>query len=147
VADYTPVYVPGKTLTLTASAAISGGDLLSVSGSGQVAKTAVPGSGIAPAVVIGVAASDTPINGRVTVYARGIVHESIAQGTVTAGQLVSAPQNGATAGAQVQAIAGQDVGASPSQTSINLALSDALAVIGIALTTASNPAKVRWMEF
>ena len=146
MADYTPVYVPGRVITLTASAAVSGGDLLAITNSGTVAKAAVPGAGVAPGPIVGVAESDTPQNGRVTVFARGIVHESVAQGTVTAGQYVTAPQNGATAGAQVQSLAGQDVGATPSQTSINLALADALSVIGIALTTATNPNKVRWME-
>jgi hypothetical protein len=126
MSDYTPVYVPGKVLSLTVSAAVSGGDLVSVSGSGTVAKTAVPGASTAPSPVVGVVALDTPINGRATVYARGIVHESVAQGTVTAGDYVTAPLNGATAGAQVQ--------------------SAAAVTTPTALTTASNPAKVRWME-
>lgn len=157
--DYTPVYVPGRVITLTASAAVSGGDLLVVSGSGTVAKLAFAAS---PQQIVGVAESDTPVNGRVTVFARGIVHESVAQGTVTAGQLITTPVTGDTAGAQVKAfavsaLANQDVTVSPTQTTINTAINAVVAalngasgagscIFGIALTTASNPAKVRWME-
>lgn len=153
--DYTPVYVPGKVITLTASAAVTGGSLLVVSGSGTVAALAF---GAAPQQIVGVAAEDTPINGRVTVYARGIVHESVAQGTVTAGDLITTPVTGDTAGAQVKtAVAAVtqtvDVGAAFSQGAINTAINavateaDAMrAIFGLALTTASNPAKVRWME-
>jgi hypothetical protein len=99
VADYTPVYVPSKVITLTASANVSAGDLLVVSGSGTVAKAAVAAT--AP-VVIGVAGFDAASGTRVTIYGRGIVHESVAQATVTAGDLLTAPLTGATAGAQVQ---------------------------------------------
>lgn len=140
MSDYVPIYVPSKVVTLTASAAITGGQLLSVSGSGTVAPTAVPGAAAAPTPVVGVAANDTASGARVTVYARGIVHESVAQGTVTAGDFVSAPLNGATAGAQVQTAA-----AVTTPTALDVSLSRA--ICGVALTTASNPAKVRWMEF
>lgn len=159
MSDYTPVYVPGKVITLTASAAVSGGDLLVVSGSGTVAKLAF---GAAPQQIVGVAADDTAINGRVTVYARGIVHESVANGTVTAGQLITTPITGDTAGAQVKtytpsALANQDVSGAPTQSTINTAINAVVAalnsglgaesgIFGIALTTATNPNKVRWME-
>lgn len=154
MSDYTPVYVPGRVITLTASAAVSGGDLLVVSGSGTVAKLAFAAS---PQQIVGVAAEDTPINGRVTVFARGIVHESVAQGTVTAGDLLSTPVTGDTAGAQVKTQVAVttivDVGGAFNQAAINAAINAVAAaangdrdVFGIALTTASNPAKVRWME-
>lgn len=137
MSDYVPIYVPSKVVTLTASAAVTGGQLLSVSGSGTVAPATFATN--AP-VVVGVAANDTVSGGRVTVYARGIVHESIAQGTVTAGDLVTAPLTGATAGAQVQTLA-----AVTTPTAADVINSRSVA--GVALTTASNPAKVRWMEF
>lgn len=155
MSDYTPVYVPGKVITLTASAAVSGGDLLVVSGSGTVAKLAF---GANPQQIVGVAADDTPTNGRVTVYARGIVHESVANGTVTAGDLLTTPITGDTAGAQVKTApapvtATVDVGGAFSQSAINAAINAVAAAangerlcFGIALTTATNPNKVRWME-
>lgn len=136
MADYTPPYVPGKILTLTASGAVLGGDLLVVSGSGTVAKLAFAS---ATQQIVGVAASDTPANGRVTVYARGIVHESVAQGTVTAGDLLTTPITGGTAGAQVKS-------AVAVTTPTAADVTDSRNIFGLALTTASNPAKVRWME-
>lgn len=144
MADYTPVYVPGKVITATCSAAVTGGQPLVVSGSGTVA----PAASLASPSVVGVAASDTPINGRVTVYARGIVHESVATGTITAGdQVGSSGTAGNVATIPVSAV---DLGAAYVQatvnTAVNAGLAAARAVLGIALTTAVNPAKVRWME-
>lgn len=150
MSDYTPVYVPGKVITMTASAAVSGGDILAVSGSGTVAKV----GSLASTAVVGVAASDTPVNGRVTVYARGIVHESLADGTVTAGDQVTSTN---TANRQVKTLGlvtqTVDVGAAFSQSAINNAINAVAAsldsdrgVLGIALTTAADNAKVRWME-
>lgn len=136
MSDYTPVYVPGKVVTLTASAAVKGGDVLVVSGSGTVATVATATNG---QPIVGVAADDTPINGRVTVYARGIVHESVAQATVTAGDLLITPQTGATAGSMVQT--------APAITTPTAAdVTNSRMIFGVALTTAANPAKVRWME-
>jgi hypothetical protein len=137
VADYTPVYVPGKVWTATVSAAVKGGDLLMVSGSGTVA-TAAGGASV-PATIVGVAAEDTPINGRVTVYGRGIIHESVAQGTVNFGDLLTGTLSGDTAGAQVKTLA---AATTPTQADVT----NSRIIIGIALTTATNPAKVRWME-
>lgn len=136
MADYMPVYVPGKVFTSTASGAVSGGDLLTVSGSSTVQKLAFAAN---PQVVVGVAASDTPANGRVTVYGRGIVHESVAQGTVTAGDLLTTPITGDTAGAQVKTVAAVTT---PTAGDV----SNTRVIFGIALTTAANPNKVRWME-
>ena len=136
MADYTPPYVPGKVVTLTASVAVKGGDLLVVSGSGTVAALAFA---TATQQIVGVAANDTPVNGRVTVYARGIVHESVPVGTVTAGALLTTPITGDTAGAQVKT-------AIAVTTPIPADVTDSRNIFGIALTTASNPAKVRWME-
>lgn len=137
MADYTPVFLPGEVITMTASGAVSGGDLLTVSGSGTVAKLAF---GTNPAVVVGVAASDTATNGKCAFYARGTVHESVAQGTVTAGDQVTTPVTGDTAGAQVKTLAA--VGGAWAAADIW----GARTILGVALTTASNPNKVRWMS-
>jgi hypothetical protein len=124
---------------------VLGGQPLVVSGNGTVAAAAV----LASPSVIGVAAEDTPINGRVTVYARGIVHETVATGTVTAGdQVGSSGTAGQVATVPVSAV---DVGGAFVQATVNTAINAGLnaerGVLGVALTTATNPAKVRWMEF
>lgn len=141
--DYTPVYIPGKVYTTTASGAVTGGDLLVVSGNGTVAKQSAVGQ-----TIVGVAASDTPASGRVSVYGRGIIHESVAIGTVTAGDQVG---SSATSGAVATVVASAvDLGASfvqgTSNTALNAGLNSLRSICGIALTTAANPAKVRWME-
>jgi hypothetical protein len=136
MADYTPVFLPGEIIPLTASGAVSGGDLLVVSGSGTVAKLAFAA---APATNwIGVALNDAPANGRVSVCARGVVHESVAQGTVTAGDQVTSPVTGDTAGAQVKTAAAVTTPTAADVTTTR-------AILGVALTTAANPNKVRWM--
>jgi len=137
--DYTPPYAPGRIVTLTVSAAVTARDLLVVSGSGTVAKAAANAS----TSWVGVAGNDTPINGRCTVFGRGIIHESIADGTVTAGDQVGTTS---TAGRQVKTVAVQDVGGAPSQATINAALVALRGVAGIALTTAADGLIVRWME-
>lgn len=146
MSDYTPPYVPGKIWTATASAIVAGGDLLVVSGSGTVAKAAAN----AAANWVGVAADDTPASGRVTVFGRGIIHESLADGTVTAGDQVGTTS---TAGRQVKtvAVSAVDIGSSPTvqataNAAINAGLNAVRGVAGIALTTGADNAKVRWME-
>jgi Uncharacterized conserved protein (DUF2190) len=135
--DYNPVFTPGRAITLTASATITSGDIVEVSGSGTVAKAALSTNGSTK--IVGVASKDAVANERVTIHSRGIVHESIPQGTVTAGDQLTAALTGATGGAQVQTIPA--VGAPvPGDVTATRAL------IGIALTTATNPTKVRWME-
>jgi hypothetical protein len=148
--DYTPPYIRGDVITLTASGAVTAADPLEVSGNGTVAKCVTAAS----EKFVGVAADDTPSNGRVTVYGLGPVHESIADGTVTAGDQVGTTS---TAGRQVKTIpptaAAVDVGAAFNQaadntainTGINAAVNAARGVIGVALTTAADGQKVRWM--
>jgi hypothetical protein len=134
VPDYTPPYVLGRQLTLAVSVACAGGDLLAVSGSGTVAPwvpAATPSTKI-----IGVAAQDTAVNGRVTVYGFGPVHESVADGTVTAGDQVVAA---ATAGRQVKT--------APAVTTPTAAdVTNTRSILGVALTTAADNLKVRWMQ-
>ena len=135
--DYTPVFLPGEIVPLTASTAITGGDLVVVSGSGTVARLGTFAA--APATAwVGVAAQDAPVNGRVAIYARGVVHESVALGTVTAGDQVTTPITGDTAGSQVKTAAAVTTPTAGDVTTTR-------AILGVALTTASNPNKVRWM--
>jgi len=137
MADYTPIYLPGEAINLTASAGITGGQLLVVTGSGTVGPLTL---GAAPAVnVIGVAGNDAATNGRVTVYGFGPVHESVPVGTVTAGDQLTTPITGDTAGAQVKTLA-----AVTTPTAGDVVGTRAL--LGVALTTATNPNKVRWMQ-
>lgn len=132
--DYTPPYDKGRHLTLTVSVACAGGDLLEVSGSGTV-RPWVPAA-TPSAKVVGIAAEDTAVNGRATVYGFGPVHESIADGTVTAGDQVCAATN---AGRQVRTLA-------PAATAVAADINNARSVLGIALTTAADNLKVRWMQ-
>jgi hypothetical protein len=132
--DYTAVYGPSKVVTLTASGAISGGDVLEIAGSGTVRKCQT----LRSMNYIGCAADDTVTGGRVTVFSRGYIHESIADGAITAGdQLVTS----ATAGRQVVTL--PPLGGAPGQADVNAAR----AIIGVALTTVADNTKVRWMEF
>jgi hypothetical protein len=134
VADYTPPYIFGRQLTLTVSVACVGGDLLEVSGSGTV-RPWVPNA--TPSTkIIGVAADDTPVNGRVTVFGFGPVHESVADGTVTAGDQLIPAQNAAT-----------QVRTCPTVTTPTAGdVINTRAIIGIALTTVAGGQKVRWMQ-
>jgi len=121
MADYVPLYLPGKAFTAQASAAITGGRLVYVSGSGTVANT-----GADTNIPIGVAAQDAAASGdHVGVFGRGTIHRILAVGTVTAGEVVEAAAGGGVATHAVDA-------------------SDAQ-VFGIALTTATD-ALVEIME-
>lgn len=122
MADYSPLYLPGKAITRTASAAITGGKAVKVSGSGTVA-TATAASDI----IIGVAACDVAASGDpVTVFGRGTVHRLTAAGAITAGQVVE----GAAAGAVATHTQG----------------TNDVRVFGVALTTAADGASVEIME-
>lgn len=139
MADYTPVYLPGNTITLITSGAVVGGDVLVVSGSGTVAKAAAANA----RNVIGKAAHDAALGARVAIFGRGTVHESVAEATVTAGDQIG---TSAVAGRQVVTVAPALVSATPTKAEIETAVNNARAVLGVALTTAADAAKVRWME-
>lgn len=113
---YLPVLKPAETLTSTTSAAVTGGQLLVVSGSGTVA----PSAGASSAFV-GVAAFDAASGAQVTVH-KGGVQRLTASGAITAGDRVVSAAGGtvATFGANT----------------------DTSLVVGIALTTAANGAAV-----
>lgn len=118
--EYVPAFVPARTFSATASAAITGGQVLVASGSGTVAPSAA-----ASAAVVGVAGNDTAPGQRVTVWGPG-VHEVTASGAITAGQTV-------------EAAAGGQVAAHTNGT-------NDLNIIGVALTTAAGGAKVRFLR-
>lgn len=91
MAEYLPLHDDGDAITRSASASITGGNLVIVSGSGTVAP-----SSAATASWLGVAAFDASSGDNVTVYASG-VQRLVASGTVTAGQTVEAAAGGAVA--------------------------------------------------
>jgi hypothetical protein len=144
--DYTPVFIAGEVITSTASAAVTGGDLLEVSGNGTVARTAT----LASQKIVGFASKDCAINERCTFYCRGPVHEALADGTVTAGDQVTSTSTASRGVKSLPASAG-DLGAAFNQATdnavLNLAVNNARAVIGVALTTASDNTKVRIMLY
>lgn len=134
MADYTAVFTPSRVVSLITSSTVTGGDILTVTGSGTVAKCMAAQS----MSFIGVAAQDTQPGQPVGVFCRGFVHESIAEGTVTAGdQIVTS----SASGRQVKTL--PPLGGAPGQQDVNAAR----AIIGCALTTAADNAKVRWMEW
>lgn len=124
MADYTPVYSGGAIpLTFTTSGAVTGGQILVASATGTVG----PAAGVS-AVAVGVAAHDAASGARVTVWPlANVVHEITATSTVTALDGISSAAAGIV---QTVAVA---TGAA------------AGTLIGIALTTATNPAKVRFI--
>lgn len=121
MADYVPLYLPGKVFTTTASAAITGGQAVKVSGSGTVATNAA-----ASTYIIGTAAQDAAASGdKIQVFGRGTIHRLLAVGTVTAADLVEGAAGGG--------VATHTVGTNDAR------------VFGIALTTATD-ALVEVME-
>jgi hypothetical protein len=116
MAEYLPIYKPGQALTLKASAAVTGRQVVAVSGVNTVGP-----AGAASTAAVGVAAFDAGINDNVTIYAGG-VQEVIASGAITAGSPVICGAAG-TVVASATPPAGQQV--------------------GVALTTAADAAVVR----
>ena len=92
MADYAPVYGRPKSMTLTAGAAITGGQLLVFS----AADTVVP-SAVNPANYAGVAAHDAASGAPVTVFmGAGIVHETPVAAGVAAGRWSTAARPGSS---------------------------------------------------
>lgn len=124
MAEYLPLYMPGCAVTSQASAAITGGQLLGVSGSGTVAPTAA-----SQASWVGVAAFDATTGDKVTFYTSG-VQRLTASGAITAGDLVVAAANGqVSTAAAVTTPTAADV-------------STSRAIVGLALSSAANGALV-----
>lgn len=86
--DYVPPFTPGDTITLQASATITGGQLVYVSGAGTVAPTAG-----ANAAWLGVAATDATSGQKVAVYTEG-VHNIAVAAAVAAGDVLMAAASG-----------------------------------------------------
>src|SRR5699024_723477 len=107
MADYLPVYKPGQALTLKASDAVTGGQIVEVTGDGTVGPAAA-----ASAKVIGVAGFDADTNENVTVFAGG-VQGVVANGSVSAGDSI------------VAGVSGSAVAQSGIDPVIGIALSDA----------------------
>lgn len=124
MADYVPVYTGGvDPFSATASAAITGGQLVENTGVNTVGP-----AGAASTKVVGVAAFDVASGGRVTVFPLApVIHEVTASGTVTAGDGVAAAASGqvATVAVATGAAAGT--------------------LIGTAVTTATTGNKVRFI--
>lgn len=118
MADYLPNLQPGQSLTLTTSAAVTGGQLVRVSGSGTIAPTSA-----ASADWLGVASTDAAAAGvQITVFTGGVQYMT-ASGAITAGANVE----GAAAGAVAAHTNGTN--------DVN--------IVGIALDTAANGGKLR----
>lgn len=114
MADYLPIRIPGQALVATASAAITAGQIVEVSGNDTVAPAAA-----ASVKWLGVAAFDAKAGDRVTVHAGG-TQAPKASGAVTAGD-------------QVAVAAGGTVATS----------ADGVGAVGVALTNAADGAEAR----
>ncbi len=91
MAEYTPLFKPGQEVTLTASATITGGNVVVVSGD----ETVAPSSG-ASAAAVGVAKYDAANGAKVGVVMGG-VHELAASGAINAGDPITSAASGAVA--------------------------------------------------
>ena len=98
MADYLPLYKPGQSITSRTSAAVTGGQLLEVSGDGTVAP-----AGADSAKVVGVAAFDAASGDNVTIHCGG-VQRLKASGAVTAGDLVVSGASGTVATSATPAV-------------------------------------------
>jgi hypothetical protein len=145
MADYTPVALPGTAFTWQASGTITGGDLVGCSGPLTVTRV----SSAASLAYVGVAGHDAAIGQKVTVYMDKAVHESVAEGTITAGdQLISS----GVANRHVKSlpVTAVDVTGTPTQTTINNAINGSAAnnraILGVAVSTVTDNQTVRWVQ-
>lgn len=102
--DYTPIFKPGTEITFTASADITAGQTLVVTG----AQTVGPAGGVSAAYA-GVAAADAK-SGEKVVAIGPAAHELISTGTVNAGDLVTTTAAGKVAAVGADPAAGTDIG-------------------------------------
>jgi hypothetical protein len=103
MAEYIPIYKPGQALTLKASATVTAGQVVAISGDNTIAP-----AGAASTACVGVAGQDAAVNDNVVVYAGG-VQNVLASGAITAGSPVIAGAAG-TVAASATPPAGQQVG-------------------------------------
>ena len=87
--EYLPKFKPGQTVTFTATAAITGGQLVEVSGDRSVAP-----AGAASTKVVGVAGHDAKSGDLVTVHMGGVQHIASTAAAITAGAAVQAAADG-----------------------------------------------------
>jgi hypothetical protein len=94
MADYTPVFANGTApWTLQASAAVTGGRLVEVSGNGTVAP-----AGAASTKVVGVAAFDAASGAKVDVWPlAGLTHRVLGAGAISAGDNLASGAAGVVA--------------------------------------------------
>ena len=85
---YLPLFKPGQAFTCAASAAVTGGQLLEVTGDRIVAPAAADS-----VKTVGVAAFDAAVGDNVTVYSGG-VQRIVASGAIAAGARVAAAAAG-----------------------------------------------------
>lgn len=124
MSDYSPLHRPGAAVTSTASATITGGQLLAVSGDGTVGP-----AGANSATWVGVAAQDAASGAKVGYFAGG-VQRIINSGGVTAGDIL------------VPAAAGVVATLAAVTTPTAADVTNTRAIVGIALTTAAAGALV-----
>lgn len=150
MSDYTPLALPGGTWTFQASTPLAGGDLVEITGSNAVGKVGT----LASRAFIGVSNEDVAAGRKVTVTLAHAIHESIADGTVAAGDQLTTTN---TASRQVKSLAATasnvDVTGTPTEASIeafnaaiNTAVNQARAVIGVAITGGADNTLVRWAQ-
>lgn len=98
MADYTPIHSGGAIpFTSQASATITGGQLVSISGNNTVAP-----SGAAAIIVCGVAAHDAASGAKVTVWPlKNVTHEITSTGTIAAGDGIVSGAAGVAATAAI----------------------------------------------
>jgi hypothetical protein len=89
--SYAPLYLPAFSLPMTASAAITGGQVVAVSGNNTVAPTSA-----ASGAVVGVASNDAASGVQLPIYTVG-VHLLTASGSISAGDTVISAAAGAVA--------------------------------------------------
>lgn len=94
MADYLPLFNPGTAVTFTASADVTGGRLVEITGDRTVAHAAAASTKVA-----GVAGFDAAEGELVTVYSGG-VQRPIAAGAIAAGDRVAAAADGKVATAE-----------------------------------------------
>lgn len=121
--DYIPVYADNDQFTRTASAAITGGQLVEVTGNGTVGP-----AGAASTKVIGVAAHDAASGAKVSVYCRDTLHET-------------------TVGTSGDMLAGDQVKAGAAGTIVKDASPAVLVTIGVCTTGATATNLAQWMGY
>jgi hypothetical protein len=129
--NYSP-RLASRTFTFTASAAVTAGDPVQVSGEMTVARVSV-----LAAPYVGIAATNAKAGDPVTVHMAGPVHTGLAQGAIAAGDPLLAAS---AAGAQVRTAPGA---ADPPQ---QIDEQIGRAIIGLALSSAPAGGRLSWLS-